>query len=201
MHGGELNTVVEQLRRRAPWAGRVVAAFVTATALTMSSASASDRAAATAEPAWDRAPEALFLLAQDDDLLLDDDDLLLDDDDLLFDDDELLLDDDDVVEEEEEAVEAKVVGVAGEAHEALFAEDRYPSAATCLTCHPKQYREWSVSQHSYAQLSPLYLSLNNRINELANGSNGDFCLYLPPGSLDTSLSHAAGLSDIAVCHA
>ncbi|MFQ5938664.1 MAG: multiheme c-type cytochrome [Alphaproteobacteria bacterium] len=63
-----------------------------------------------------------------------------------------------------------------EPHEALFAEDRYPSASTCVTCHPKQYREWSVSQHSYAQLSPVYLSLNNKINELANGSNGDFCL-------------------------
>ena len=30
-------------------------------------------------------------------------------------------------------------------------------------------------------------------------SNGKSCIA--PGSLDTSLSHAAGLSDIAVCHA
>ena len=61
-------------------------------------------------------------------------------------------------------------------HEALFQETRYPSAATCLTCHPKQYREWSVSSHAYSQLSPIYLALNNKINVLANGSNGDFCL-------------------------
>ncbi len=61
-------------------------------------------------------------------------------------------------------------------HEALFAENRFPSAATCRTCHPKQYKEWSVSQHSYAQLSPVYLSLNNKINQLTNGTNGDFCL-------------------------
>ena len=27
------------------------------------------------------------------------------------------------------------------------------------------------------------------------------CVCIAPGSLDTSLSHAAGLSDIAVCHA
>jgi len=33
-----------------------------------------------------------------------------------------------------------------------------------------------VSQHAYSQLSPVYLSLSNKINELANGSNGDFCL-------------------------
>ena len=65
---------------------------------------------------------------------------------------------------------------AEEVHEALLAEKRFPSAATCGSCHPKQYREWSVSQHSYSQLSPVYLSLNNKINELANGSNGDFCL-------------------------
>ncbi len=63
-----------------------------------------------------------------------------------------------------------------DAHEDLFAEQRYPSAATCGSCHPKHYKEWSVSQHSYSQLSPVYLSLNNKINELANGSNGDFCL-------------------------
>ena len=62
------------------------------------------------------------------------------------------------------------------AHAALFAESRYPSAGTCGTCHPKQYKEWSVSQHAYSQLSPVYLSLNNKINELANGTNGDFCL-------------------------
>lgn len=62
------------------------------------------------------------------------------------------------------------------AHEELFADDRYPSASTCVTCHPKHFDEWSVSQHSYSQLSPVYLSLSNKINELANGSNGDFCL-------------------------
>jgi len=67
-------------------------------------------------------------------------------------------------------------GQARQAHEQLFAEDRYPSAATCRTCHEKQYREWSVSQHAYAQLSPVYMALNNTINVLASGSNGDFCL-------------------------
>ncbi len=65
---------------------------------------------------------------------------------------------------------------ADEEHLNLFVENRYPSANTCGTCHPKHYMEWSVSQHAYAQLSPIYLSLNNKINQLANGSNGDFCL-------------------------
>lgn len=65
---------------------------------------------------------------------------------------------------------------AAEEHLQLFVENRYPAAATCGICHPKHYKEWSVSQHAYAQLSPIYLSLNNKINELSNGSNGDFCL-------------------------
>ena len=33
------------------------------------------------------------------------------------------------------------------------------------------------------------------------GMDGGNTLCIAPGSLDTSLSHAAGLSDIAVCHA
>jgi cytochrome c554/c'-like protein len=61
-------------------------------------------------------------------------------------------------------------------HEALFAESRYPSAATCGTCHPKHYKEWAVSSHAYAQLSPVYMSLNSEINELTSGTDGDFCL-------------------------
>ncbi|MGI9423565.1 MAG: multiheme c-type cytochrome, partial [Hyphomicrobiaceae bacterium] len=65
---------------------------------------------------------------------------------------------------------------AEDEHLKLFVENRFPSAATCGVCHPKHYAEWSVSQHAYAQLSPIYLSLNNKINKLSNGSNGDFCL-------------------------
>ena len=70
----------------------------------------------------------------------------------------------------------KKAASAEEDHLNLFVENRYPSANTCGVCHPKHYKEWSVSQHAYAQLSPVYLSLNNKINQLANGSNGDFCL-------------------------
>lgn len=70
----------------------------------------------------------------------------------------------------------KALASADEEHLNLFVENRYPSASTCGVCHPKHYKEWSVSQHAYAQLSPVYLSLNNRINQLSNGSNGDFCL-------------------------
>ena len=134
-----------------------------------------------------------FVSADDDELLADEDLLtseeLLSDDELLLEDDSLLDEGDDLLGDEEdlsggdgeegtttEEDAGDVAEQAAEEHESLFAESRYPSAGTCGTCHPKQYEAWSVSQHSYSQLSPAYLSLNNKINELANGSNGDFCL-------------------------
>jgi hypothetical protein len=80
-------------------------------------------------------------------------------------------------------------------HLSLFVEDRYPSASTCGVCHPKHYKEWSVSQHAYAQLSPIYLSLNNKINQLSNGSNGDFCFrcHSPVGANLGESSFASNL--------
>jgi nitrate/TMAO reductase-like tetraheme cytochrome c subunit len=106
-----------------------------------------------------------------------------DDDELLDDDDELLDDDEEEEEEEKKDVkentrddEEKSRPAAAEAHEALFAESRYPSATTCGTCHPRHFEEWSVSQHSYAQLSPVYMAFQNFVNAQVNGTNGDFCI-------------------------
>ena len=52
-----------------------------------------------------------------------------------------------------------------------------------------------MSQHAYAQLSPIYLSLNNKINKLSNGSNGDFCLrcHSPVGANLGESSFASNL--------
>ncbi|MDF1792694.1 MAG: multiheme c-type cytochrome [Thalassobaculaceae bacterium] len=61
-------------------------------------------------------------------------------------------------------------------HEKLFAENRFPAASTCATCHPKQYGEWSASQHAYAQLSPVFLTMQAAINAKTSGTNGDFCV-------------------------
>ncbi len=120
------------------------------------------------------------------------DDLLTDKDELLIDKDELLIDKeaDNAAPPPATAEPAADERQAREAHEALFAESRFPSAGTCGTCHPKQYREWSVSQHSYSQLSPVYLSLNNRILELTNGSDGDFCLRCLLGSVSRTANCA-----------
>lgn len=55
-------------------------------------------------------------------------------------------------------------------------ESRFPSANSCASCHPAQFREWSASQHSYAQISPIFNAFQGKINKLTNGSNGDFCI-------------------------
>lgn len=65
---------------------------------------------------------------------------------------------------------------AAKAHKQLFVENKFPSATVCRTCHPDQYREWSMSQHSYAQLSPVLQAMQGLILKLTNGSNGDFCI-------------------------
>ncbi len=61
-------------------------------------------------------------------------------------------------------------------HYRLFVESKYPSAATCRTCHPNHYREWSVSAHAYAQLSPVFNAMQATVTKLTQGSNGDFCI-------------------------
>jgi hypothetical protein len=100
--------------------------------------------------------------------------------------DDLLLGEDDLLTEEWTAEETDEKGEnnAYNVHEKLILEDRFPSASTCATCHPKQYREWSVSQHAYAQLSPLMMAMQNVVNVATSTTNGDFCLrcHAPIGS-------------------
>lgn len=63
-----------------------------------------------------------------------------------------------------------------EEHARLFLETQYPSAGACRRCHPDQYREWSVSPHAYAQLSPVFNTMQAAITQRTEGSNGDFCV-------------------------
>ncbi|HWE02091.1 MAG TPA: multiheme c-type cytochrome [Tepidisphaeraceae bacterium] len=63
-----------------------------------------------------------------------------------------------------------------DAHANLFVETRFPSAMQCGKCHPTQFRQWSVSQHSYAQLSPIFNAMQATIDKGTNGTNGDFCI-------------------------
>jgi hypothetical protein len=65
---------------------------------------------------------------------------------------------------------------ADEEHAKLFVASKYPSATTCRTCHPNHYREWSVSAHAYAQLSPVFNAMQAVITRNTSGANGDFCI-------------------------
>jgi hypothetical protein len=68
------------------------------------------------------------------------------------------------------------VETAAEAHARLLVENKFPSASTCATCHPKQFREWSFSQHAYAQMSPVFTTMQATIDKRLSGTNGDFCI-------------------------
>jgi hypothetical protein len=61
-------------------------------------------------------------------------------------------------------------------HLKLFVESKYPSAGQCRKCHPDQYREWSVSSHAYAELSPVFNAMQATINKMTSGTTGDFCV-------------------------
>ncbi|HUG89813.1 MAG TPA: multiheme c-type cytochrome [Planctomycetaceae bacterium] len=100
---------------------------------------------------------------------------------------------------------------AGDVHKALFAENRFPSATTCAPCHEDIYREWSVSPHAYAQLSPVFNAMHATILKRTNGTNGDFCIrcHTPVGmnlkepefmsNLDRHPTSREGVTCI-VCH-
>jgi hypothetical protein len=60
-------------------------------------------------------------------------------------------------------------------HAKLFKAKDFPSALECGVCHPVQFRQWSISQHAYAEVSAVFQAMQKSINYQLNGSNGDFC--------------------------
>ena len=76
--------------------------------------------------------------------------------------------------DEDMAEEAEALS-ADELHAAVMTGDRFPSANVCGQCHPKQYREWSVSPHAYGQLSPVILAFQNATTKKVTSTVGDFC--------------------------
>jgi len=97
------------------------------------------------------------------------------------------------------------------AHAEVYRVNLYPSATECATCHPNHYRQWSVSQHAYAQLSPVFNAMQGTVVKLTNGTTGDFCIrcHTPVGmalgepvfisNLDRSPISREGVTCI-VCH-
>lgn len=81
----------------------------------------------------------------------------------------------------EEEPETKITYAdASEAHirflDLLESEKRFPSAAACAACHPDHFREWSVSAHAYAQVSPVFNAMQATLFKATSGTNGDFCI-------------------------
>ncbi|HUG17743.1 MAG TPA: multiheme c-type cytochrome [Planctomycetaceae bacterium] len=117
---------------------------------------------------------------------------------------------------EEESVDSTslpevVAYTIDQAHAACFENDPFPSAKKCAVCHRQHYREWSVSPHAYAQLSPVFNAMSSKIRKLTNGTLGDFCIrcHTPVGmdldepitmsNLDRSLASREGVTCVA-CH-
>lgn len=60
-------------------------------------------------------------------------------------------------------------------HDKLFKKAEFPSAQECGACHLQIYREWSVSRHAFAQISPTFLAYQATLVKLTKGTLGDFC--------------------------
>ena len=73
---------------------------------------------------------------------------------------------------------------AQDPHVDLFAQEQYPSARQCAACHTQIFEEWSSSAHAYAAISPMFHRFEQRINDLASGTIGTFCVrcHIPVGS-------------------
>ena len=61
-------------------------------------------------------------------------------------------------------------------HAWTLANTLYPSAKVCGACHPNQFKQWSNSSHAYANVSPMFNKFEQKINDLASGTIGHFCV-------------------------
>ncbi|HKI05824.1 MAG TPA: multiheme c-type cytochrome [Thermoanaerobaculia bacterium] len=61
-------------------------------------------------------------------------------------------------------------------HAKAQADALYPSARVCGECHPNQFKQWSLSSHAYANLSPMFNKFEQKINDLASGTINSFCV-------------------------
>jgi hypothetical protein len=49
-------------------------------------------------------------------------------------------------------------------------------SATCQTCHPGPYQQWSGSMHAYATDDPVFRAMNARAQRESNNTLGTFCV-------------------------
>jgi hypothetical protein len=61
-------------------------------------------------------------------------------------------------------------------HLELFTKNNYPSARECAQCHEEIYKDWSISAHAYAAVSPMFNKFEQKLNDLSQGTVGYFCM-------------------------
>lgn len=57
-----------------------------------------------------------------------------------------------------------------------FANEAFPSAVKCASCHQRIFTEWSSSSHAYASVSPMFHKFEQAISDLSSGTIGNFCV-------------------------
>lgn len=79
----------------------------------------------------------------------------------------------------------------------FIANETFPSAEACATCHEKIFDEWRGSSHAYASISPMFHKFEQKINDLSQGTVGYFCYrcHSPVGTA-LGVSRAAPLWDL-----
>lgn len=48
--------------------------------------------------------------------------------------------------------------------------------AYCQSCHPEHYRQWSGSMHAYASDDPVFIALNQKLQDETSGAAAEFCI-------------------------
>jgi hypothetical protein len=61
-------------------------------------------------------------------------------------------------------------------HLELFTKNNYPSARECAQCHEEIYKDWAISAHAYAAVSPMFHKFEQKMNDLSSGTVGYFCM-------------------------
>jgi nitrate/TMAO reductase-like tetraheme cytochrome c subunit len=61
-------------------------------------------------------------------------------------------------------------------HANAVADAQYPSARVCGQCHPNQFKQWSISSHAYANVSPMFNKFEQRISDISRGTVTYFCI-------------------------
>jgi len=78
-------------------------------------------------------------------------------------------------------------------HAKAVADSQYPSAKVCGECHPNQYRQWSISSHAYAAVSPMFNKFEQRINDISRGTVNYFCVRCH-ASVGTALGESRAIA-------